>query len=133
MENVSSCCLALVALCCADKRPVAFLPFFLTHCGVMSCVFALSVVASCVTDFTTSHAWLKSPALCHTHFLSLHPRHTAVVILKEIQKQMETRRRCPGDFEGRIILMSMFNDTDWTKKEKSKDCISNSLKVRDYA
>ena len=26
----------------------------------MSCVFALSVVGSCATDFTTSHAWLKS-------------------------------------------------------------------------
>ena len=66
MENASSSCLALVALCCADKRlpvqcggAVAFLPFFLTHCGVMSCVFALSVVGSCVTDFTTSHAWFK--------------------------------------------------------------------------
>ena len=31
----------------------------------MSCVFALSVVGSCVTDFTTSHAWLKSKS--HPH------------------------------------------------------------------
>ena len=59
MENVSSSCLALVALCCAS------FPFFLTHCGVMSCVFALSVVGSCVTDFTTSHVWLKSKS--HPH------------------------------------------------------------------
>ena len=64
---VSSSCLALVALCCADKRlfsAVALLfPFFLTHCAVMFCVFALSVVGSCVTDFTTSHAWLKSKVI----------------------------------------------------------------------
>ena len=58
MENVSSSCLALVALCCADKRLLSSFTFFLTHCGViMSCVFALSVVGSCVTDFTTSHVW----------------------------------------------------------------------------
>ena len=31
----------------------------------MSCVFALSVVGSCATDFTTSHAWLKSKVI-HT-------------------------------------------------------------------
>ena len=29
----------------------------------MSCVFALSVVGSCVTDFTTTHAWLKSKVI----------------------------------------------------------------------
>ena len=66
MDNVSGSCLVLVALCCADKRLFSvvaqlpsFPPFLLTHCGLMSCVFALSVVGSCVTDFTTSHAWLK--------------------------------------------------------------------------
>ena len=64
---MSSSCLALVAFCCADKR--LLLSFFLTHCGVMSCVFALSVVGSRVTDFTTSHVWVKSKShpLCRAH------------------------------------------------------------------
>ena len=68
MENVSSSCPSLVALCCADKRlfsAVVLLPSFpfSGHCGVMSCVFALNVVGSCATDFTTSHAWLKSKVI----------------------------------------------------------------------
>ena len=29
----------------------------------MSCVFALNVAGSCATDFTTSHAWLKSKVI----------------------------------------------------------------------
>ena len=31
------------------------------------------------------------------------------------------------------IFMSMFNDMDWTKKDNSTECFSNSEKVKNYA
>ena len=59
--------------------------------------------------------------------------HTTVELLKEIQINMATRGIKPEQFEDRIIFLSMFNDIDWTVKEDSNECFSNSLKVRDYA
>ena len=69
MVNLSSSCLPLVALWCADKRLFsavalvhvgrALFVFFSGHIVVSSFVIALSVVVSCATDFMTFRSWLK--------------------------------------------------------------------------
>ena len=41
---------------------------------------------------------------------------TTVEILRRIQKDLNTRRKNPDRFEGRILFMSMFNDIDWAWK-----------------
>ena len=46
-------------------------------------------------------------------------------ILQKIQKDLH-RNTEPENFEGRIILMSMFNDIEWTKRGNSENCILNS-------
>ena len=38
----------------------------------------------------------------------------------------------PG-LTSRIIFVSMFNDIDWTRRENSEKCISNSEQVKNYA
>ena len=75
MENVSSSCLALVALCCADKRLLLF--FFLTHCGVnVLCVCSQRCRFTCdgLHDISCLGQVKKSSALSLafvTHFLNL--------------------------------------------------------------
>ena len=69
MVNLSSSCLPLVLLWCADKRLFsavalvcvgrALFVFFSGHIVVSSFVIALSVVVSCATDFMTFRSWLK--------------------------------------------------------------------------
>ena len=39
----------------------------------------------------------------------------------------------PETFTDRIIFMSMFNDTEWTRRGNSEQCISNSEQVKEYA
>ena len=58
------------------------------------------------------------------------PGFTPVEILPEIQKDPKARQINPEPFEGKILFMSVFNDIDWTKDEKSLGCISNSKDVR---
>ena len=45
------------------------------------------------------------------------PGFTPLGSLDEIQKMMTESMCEPEQFKGRIILMSMYNDIDWTKKE----------------
>ena len=49
-----------------------------------------------------------------------------------IQIKMATRRTRPGEFEDRIIFMSMFNDIDWRRMGCPVNVFSDSLRVRDY-
>ena len=62
---------------------------------------------------------------------NIFPGHAAVEILKEIQIKMATRRKRFEEFEDRII-MSMFNDIDWTKNGNHKG-LSNSWTVKSSA
>ena len=39
----------------------------------------------------------------------------------------------PETFEDRIMFMPMFNDIDWTRRGNSKQCVSNSEQVKNYA
>ena len=49
------------------------------------------------------------------------PQDTILQILKEIHVRMTVRQTSPEEFEDRIIVMSMFNDIDWTKEVDSID------------
>ena len=42
----------------------------------------------------------------------LFPGFTSIEILRQIQKDLRTRKINPDQFEGRLTLMSMFNDID---------------------
>ena len=45
-----------------------------------------------------------------------------------------TESKCePEQLKGRIIFMSMFNDIDWRKRGNKEDCITNALRVTEYA
>ena len=80
---------------------VAFFPFSLTHCGVMSCVFALSVVGSCVTDFTTSHAWLKSKS--HPHCIT-HISETPMMTCPKLNQRNQFLTRSASCLESWSII-----------------------------
>ena len=61
---------------------------------------------------------------------SIFPGFTTLQILQKIQDKLDARQTSPEEFEDRIVFMSMFNAVDWTKEENSKDCFSNSEKVK---
>ena len=54
-------------------------------------------------------------------------------ILQRIQKDLQVQNIEPVKFGDRVIFMSMFNDSEWTKKGNSEQCISNSEHVKNYA
>ena len=60
------------------------------------------------------------------------PGFTTVAILNEIQKMMGQLQCDPGDFTGRIIFMSMFNDIVWDAKGNGL-CVNNSKTIEEYA
>ena len=60
------------------------------------------------------------------------PRISSIEILRKIQEDLEARHGNPGQIEGRILSMSMFNDIDWTTNGNSLHRISNSKEVRDH-
>ena len=57
------------------------------------------------------------------------PGFTTLGILDEIQKMMTESKCEPEQFKGRIIFMSMYNDTDWTKRGNRESCIANAHRV----
>ena len=58
---------------------------------------------------------------------------TTLGILDEIQK-MRTESKCePEQLKGRIIVMPMYNDIDWTKRGNKENCIADALRVTEYA
>ena len=61
------------------------------------------------------------------------PGLTSLTIFEKIQKNLQGQKLYPEHVEGRVFFMSMFNDTDWSKKGHSEICLSNSEKVRDFA
>ena len=61
------------------------------------------------------------------------PGLTTLEIVQKIQEDLQDRNVEPEDFEDRIIVMSMFNDIEWTKRGISETCISNSEQVKNYA
>ena len=61
------------------------------------------------------------------------PGLTSLEDLRKMQKDLQEQNIEPDNFEDRIIFMSMFNDTDWTRRENSEQCFSNSEHVKNYA
>ena len=61
------------------------------------------------------------------------PGFTTVQILAEIQNMMTEIKCEPEQFQGRIVFMSMYNDTVWREKGNKELCIANSINVADYA
>ena len=51
---------------------------------------------------------------------------TTLRILDEIQKMMTASKCELEQFKGRIILMSMYNDIDWTRRGIDEKCIANA-------
>ena len=64
---------------------------------------------------------------------NIFPGRTSLEILRKIQKDLQEQSIEPENFEDRIICMSMFNDTDWTRRGNSEQCVSNSDQVKNYA
>ena len=58
---------------------------------------------------------------------------TTLGIFNEIQKMMAELKCEPEHFPGRIISMSMYNDTVWGEKGNDDLCVANSLNVAEYA
>ena len=54
----------------------------------------------------------------------------SLTVLREVQKNLLDRKFELEDFQHRIIFMSMFNDTDWTRKGNLKTCIRILSKSR---
>ena len=52
-----------------------------------------------------------------------------VGILNKIQQMMGELQREPENFTGRIIFMSMFNDTVWDATGNDELCVNNSKKI----
>ena len=65
--------------------------------------------------------------------VNIFPGLTSLKIIEKIPKDRQDQNIELGNFEGRIIFMSMFNDIDSTKRGKSEKCISNSEHVDNYA
>ena len=61
------------------------------------------------------------------------PRSTMLEILKEIQKFMKSIQCEPEEFEGRIIFMTMFDETRWGENDTWEECNQNSIEVSKYA
>ena len=61
------------------------------------------------------------------------PGFTTLGILNEIQKMMTEIQCEPGQFQGRIIFMSMFNDIIWWSPGNENHWRANSLNVATYA
>ena len=60
--------------------------------------------------------------------------HTTLQLLREVQDMMENEpKRSPHNFEDRIIFMSMYNDIDWSKKDKQQCCEHGSSRAAAYA
>ena len=64
---------------------------------------------------------------------NIFPGFSSLKILQEIQPDLEKKNIKSAEFTDRLIFMSMFNDTDWTKRGNSEICISNAEKVRNHA
>ena len=59
---------------------------------------------------------------------NIFPGFTTLQLVDEIQKFMNKTGE-PGQFQGRIIFMSMFNDIVWGIKDNENECIANSTLV----
>ena len=64
---------------------------------------------------------------------NIFPGLSSLEILRKIQKDLQEQNIEPEKFEDRIIFLSMFNGTDWTRRRNSEKCISNSDQVKNYA
>ena len=53
-------------------------------------------------------------------------------ILDEIQMMMTESKCEPEHFKGKIIFLSMYNDTDWGKRRNKENCFANALRVTEY-
>ena len=58
---------------------------------------------------------------------------TTMGILEEIQKCMTELQCAPEQFKGRLIFMSMYNDTVWRDRGNTEKCIMNSVTVANCA
>ena len=63
---------------------------------------------------------------------NIFPGFSSLKILQEIQRDKERKNIKPEEFTDRII-MSMFDDIDWTIRGNDENCTSNAEKVKDYA
>ena len=61
------------------------------------------------------------------------PRFSSLQILQEIQNGLRKRNIEPERFTDHIILVSMFNDTDWSLKGNEGFCVSNAENVKECA
>ena len=59
---------------------------------------------------------------------NIFPGFTTMHLVEEVQKFMN-KMSDPDQFQGRIIFMSMFNDTIWRIGDNEKECISNATLV----
>ena len=61
------------------------------------------------------------------------PGFTTCAKLEQLQKFMKEQQCDPEQFKGRVIFMSMFDDTVWGEEGNEKKGKSNAHEVADYA
>ena len=88
----------------------------------------------CTIHFSAEHsnAQLLFPATHSANQLSIHG--AVANWCHELTQLIPGQSYLRMEFEDRIIFVSVFNDIGWSESEEnSKECFSNSLKVRDHA
>ena len=55
----------------------------------------------------------------------IYPGHTTAQFLDEVQKMQNIDRTHPINLNGRIVVMSMYNDIGWDKKRHEEVCKRN--------
>ena len=63
---------------------------------------------------------------------NIFPGFTTLQLVQEVQKIMNKMGE-PEQFQGRIILMSMFNDIIWRMKDNERECSANATLVSIFA
>ena len=64
---------------------------------------------------------------------NIFPGFTTLQLIQEVQKFMNKKMSEPEQFQGRIIFVSMFNDSIWGIKDNETECIANSTLVSSFA
>ena len=64
---------------------------------------------------------------------NIFPGLTSLEISQKIRKDLKVQNNEPEKFEDRIIVVSMLNDIDWTRRGNSEQCVSNSEIVKNCA
>ena len=64
---------------------------------------------------------------------NIFPGFTTLQLSQEVKSLLLRLNETPGNFTGRIVFMSMFNDVSWGSKDNEKECESNAQLFSPFA